>query len=186
MDLHNNQLGRQLEDNPVNSNRNEVQVVREALRNGLAMTSPPDVSKPPPPPGISVEVGNENIVVDVEYDRADDSRLPKIFDSIDFAQTFDEFKNFQFVATAWGDPHLTGFDGSEFMFKGDTNHVFEILSHRTFKLEAGLMMTESGRTYFNMFKIQSSNSTVQILAGTDEEPAQGKVKPFQLLSSPER
>lgn len=229
MDLHNNQNGRDLANDPANDSRDPATVIRESLANGEGQTTLPDVTSTPPPveeeqvPGpepdqdegyeygdyyeynydyddyyddeyyydsdYSLEEDDypyyeEDYPPVYEYDEDDyEIEVGPILTPEEYYELYGEYGDYNEYYEYYeegfgeGDPHMTGFDGSDFMFKGDTTHVFDILSDRNFKLEAGLMMAETGRTYFNMFMVQSFNSTVQVLAGTGGEPAQGKPKP---------
>lgn len=69
-----------------------------------------------------------------------------------------------------GDPHMFGFDGSSFLFLGDLDHTFNILSDEKFALHAKLM--EAGaekQLYFGTFEIHASDMRVTVEANRDTE-----------------
>lgn len=81
-----------------------------------------------------------------------------------------------------GDPHMFGFDGSSFLFIGDLDHTFNILSDKDFTFHTQLM--EAGaknRMYFGSFEIIVQGVSVIVKASNDA--ARGLATGKELLPS---
>lgn len=73
-----------------------------------------------------------------------------------------------------GDPHMFGFDGSAFLFVGDLEHSFNVLSDKDFALQTRLTQAgEKEQMYFGAFEVTSGNLHISVEAGGESQKAIG-------------
>lgn len=68
-----------------------------------------------------------------------------------------------------GDPHMYGFDGSSFLFVGDLDHAFNVLSDKSIEVHTRLVAAgPKKQTYFGSFDVSSGSAHVIVHAAKSD------------------